>query len=292
MKSKNLPASGSKPVARPSGQFMPALRASLLVFLLFFPLTFLHLLVHEGGHALVNLALKIPKTSIYIHPFSFSGFSRPVADWNNVWMHLGGPILSVLLGVVLFTLFWKRRNYSNLLLMLFIAWTAYWEGTGFMDILGGGGDFSNVMRITGLPASLFIAIDLLLFIAGILLFVSLLPLFGLEPKNLNTLWALPLGMLAYALVGVGVANTLVPGSPIDLTYNLAGEIITSASFRPLLMSVSGLIFAILFVTLFRFLSRKLPAFLKTEGRPLSWRDLGWPAVVAAVSVLIGLVIIL
>ena len=273
-------------------RFTSALRSSLLVFFLFFPLTFMHLFVHESGHALVNLIYRIPNTSIYIHPFSFSGFSRPVLDWNNVWMHLGGPVLSVLLGVTLFILFWKRRKYSTLLLMMFIAWTAFWEGIGFMDILGGGGDFSNVMRITGLPAGLFIAIDLLLFVIGILLFVSLIPLFGLKPDNLNTLWALPLGMLVFALVGVGVANTFVAGSPIDVNYNLGKEIIKSASYRPLLMTCSGLLFALLYVTLYRVLVRKLPAFLKTEAISLTWKDLRWPAVVAILCVFIGLVLIL
>ena len=39
---------------------MPAIRPALRVFLLFFPLTLVHLLLHEGGHALVALFNQVP----------------------------------------------------------------------------------------------------------------------------------------------------------------------------------------------------------------------------------------
>jgi hypothetical protein len=272
-------------------RFTSAIRSALLVFLLFFPLTFLHLLVHEGGHALVNVFYKIPNTSIYIHPFSFSGFSRPMFDYHNAWSHLGGPTVSILVALILFIIFWRRRTFTNLLLLVFIAWTPFWEGMGFMDILGGTGDFFNVTRVTSLPVGMFFAIDLLLFITGIILFVSLMPLFGLKPKDLNALWVFPAGMGLFGLVGLAVAYAVVPVTPFAIQYKLVNEIQVSANFRPLLMAVAGLLFAGLYVTLYRAVCRKLPAALRTDIHLLTWRDLRWPANWALASVVIGLILI-
>jgi hypothetical protein len=282
----------SKAKPKGEGRFTTGLRTALLVFLLFFPLTFLHLLVHEGGHALVNLFYKIPNTGIFIHPFSFSGFSRPMFDYHNVWSHLGGPAVSILVVLILFLLFWKRRTFNYLLLLAYIAWTAFWEGMGFLDILGGGGDFFNVTRVTTLPVGMFFAIDLLLFITGIVLFVSLLPLFGLKEDDLTALWAFPLGMGLFGLVSFAMANILAPISPFAIQYDLVHEIQVSAGYRPVLMSAAGVLFAGFYVTLYRSICKKLPAFLRSEFRPLSWRDLRWPAELAAVSIILGLIIIL
>jgi hypothetical protein len=279
-------------LSKPESHFTSRVRSALLVFLLFFPLTFLHLLVHEGGHALVNLFYKTPHTSIFIHPFSFSGFSRPMFDYHNVWSHLGGPVVSLLVWLILFLLFWRRRTFSNLLLLVFIAWTAFWEGLGFLDILGGGGDFFNVIQITNLPEGIFFDFDLLLFIAGIVLLVSLLPLFGLAPEDKNALWVFPLGMGLFGLVSFAMANILAPISPFAIQYDLVKEILVSASFRPVLMAAAGLLFAGFYVTLYRAIRNKLPAFLRTETRPLAWRDLRVTAALAVVSILLGLIIIL
>ncbi len=282
----------SKTIASPGSRVTAGLRTALLVFLIFFPLTFVHLFVHEGGHALVSLYARVPHTSIYFHPFSFSGFSRPMYDYHNAWGHLGGPLISLLAALILFILFWKRRSFNHLLFVAFVAWTVFWEGTGFMDILGGTGDFFNVARVTNLPVGLFFGIDLLLFISGIVLFVSLLPLFGLKADDLNGLWALPLGMGLYGVLGLVLASILAPISPFAIRYDLVREIQLSAGFRPLLMTAAGLLFAGLYVTLYRAIRKKLPAFLRTECRPLEWRDLRVPAILAVLSIAAGLVIIL
>jgi hypothetical protein len=45
-------------------------KSILLLFLLLFPLTFMELILHEGGHALVHLPHGEPITIFYAHPFS------------------------------------------------------------------------------------------------------------------------------------------------------------------------------------------------------------------------------
>jgi hypothetical protein len=47
----------------------------------------------------------------------------------------------------------------------------------------------------------------------------------------------------------------------------------------------------LYVTLFRWVYPRLPAWLRTETVTLTWKDLRLPALLAAVSVILGLIII-
>jgi len=96
----------------------------------------------------------------------------------------------------------------------------------------------------------------------------------------------------YGVLGLVLASILAPISPFAIRYDLVREIQLSAGFRPLLMTAAGLLFAGLYVTLYRAIRKKLPAFLRTECRPLEWRDLRVPAILAVLSIAAGLVIIL
>jgi hypothetical protein len=274
-----------------SAGFMATLRASLRVFLLFFPMTLLHLFLHEGGHALVNLFYRIPHTVIFIHPFSFAGYSRPIFDFNNVWLHMGGTLSSMLVSLVLFISFWKRRNATSLLVVILFPWFALWEGLAFLMVLGKNGDYYNLSLVTGLPAGLFVLVGLILFLGGAFLFISLFPRLGLAHGDKNTLWAIPAGIGLYGLVSLGVAHWLVPGSPFLLQYDLVQEVLDTSLLQSLAMTAVGLLTAGLYVTLYRAVCPKLPAGWRVETKALAWRDLRWPAIVTVVSVLIGLAFI-
>ena len=82
----------------------------------------------------------------------------------------------------------------------------------------------------------------------------------------------------------------MPGSPIDLEYFLGREIIFSANSFVFPMII-GIVLAVLYVTLFRKLYPRLPAWLRTETVSLTWKDLRLPGILWAVSVIIGLIII-
>ncbi len=71
---------------RPSFTLVATLRSTLLVFLLFFPVTFMHLFLHEAGHALVHLIEGDPVHFLYAHPFSFVGYVRPGGDYYSIWV--------------------------------------------------------------------------------------------------------------------------------------------------------------------------------------------------------------
>jgi hypothetical protein len=252
----------------------------------------LFLFLHEGGHALVALIYGTSHMGIFIHPFSFAGFSRPPFDFDIILAHMGGTISSILVSLILFITLWKRRNYVNLFPVILIPWITLVEGFNLLLVLMKTGDFYNVSQITGLPASLFILIGVLLFLSGLMLFVSLFPRLGLGPENLHALWAIPVGMGLYGLAGMGAATWLVPASPFLLKYNLVQETLNSANLQLFALPAIGLLTAGLYVSLYRAVYKKLPASLRTETVQLTWRDLRWPVIGAAVSIVIGLVFIL
>lgn len=281
-----------KTPSKPQSRSTAALLAVLRLFLLFFPLTLMHLFLHEGGHDLVALINRTSHTGIFIHPFSFAGYSRPIFDFNNVWFQMGGTISAVLVSLILFIILWKRRNSTNLLPVILFPWFALWEGLAFILVLGKNGDYYNVSQVSGLPAGLFVLAGVVLFFGGAFLFMSLFPRLGLAPENKNALWAVPAGIALYGLVSLGAAYALAPASPFLLQYDLVQEVLDTAHLQPVAMTAVGLITAGLYVTLYRAVYKKLPAGWRTETRVLTWRDLRGPAILAAISIVIGLVIIL
>jgi hypothetical protein len=257
---------------RESSKLASAVKSTALLFLILFPMSFLHAIVHEGGHAVVNLIYRIPDTTIYVHPFSFSGYSRPIVDMGNIgnaWSDAAGPIAGVLIPLVIFVPLWKRRSTANLLLVMFFPWSVLGEGLNGSAILLHTGDFFNLAQGTTLPAIFFMIISIILLIIGIFFTVSIFPLLGLKPDDLNALWVLPIGMLLWALPGFGIAHWIVPGSPIDVQYHLATEIIQSANLELPMMAVIGIVLALIYVTLYRGVYRKLPASLRTETKELA-----------------------
>jgi hypothetical protein len=278
-----------------SSGFAFAVKSTILLFLILFPVTFLHTIVHEGGHALVNLIYKIPNTSIYVHPLSFSGYSRPFVDLGivgNAWSDAAGPLAGALLPLAISIPLWKRRSVTTLPLVMLLPWAMLSEGLNGSTIFIHNGDFYNIVQGTTLPAVFFMIISIILLVIGIFFTLSLLPIFGLKPESRNNLWVLPIGMLLWALPGFGIAHWLVPGSPIDVQYHLATEIIQVANLQLPIMVAVGMVLALIYMTLFRGIYRKLPASLHMETKELAWHDLRWLAVWSVVSVVLGLIIIL
>jgi len=247
---------------------------------------------HEGGHALFNLSKGLPVTLFYAHPFSFVGFIRPMVDYYNVWQHLSGIVVEVLVSILIFIILWKHRSFYTLPFLLVFPWSATYNGIGdVLDILGKSGDYYNIMRITGLTATGFYFQSIILAVVGIFFFISLLPLLDLAPEDKKSLVVLPAGMLIYAAFGVLIAHLVVPGTPVDIQNHLAGEIIASATLRPLLMATIGLLLAVIYITLYRRIYKRLPAWLRVEKANLSWKDLWFPGLLFVVSTLVGLLMI-
>jgi len=276
-----------------SDLLVSTLQSTLLIFLLFFPVTFMSMFLHEAGHALANLNQGVPVHFLYAHPFSFVGYVRPMADYNNVWVHASGTVFELLVSGVIFVLLWKHRSFYTLPFLMVFPWVALYDGMGgIFDILGHTGDYHNILTITGWTPVGFYIMSPILIIFGIFFLISLFPLLGLMPQDRKSLFVLPAGMLLFTAFGLPVAYYLVPGSPIDVQYHVAHEIILSAYYRPIFMGSIGILLALIYTTLYRSLYRRIPAGLRTEVVSLSWREFWYPGLLFIISMILGLMVIL
>jgi hypothetical protein len=99
-------------------------------------------------------------------------------------------------------------------------------------------------------------------------------------------------MFLVSMLSFLVAYVFVPGSPIDRAYSVGPEILLSANLSVLLYPIVGLFLAVLYVTLFRKLRPRMPAWLRTGAINLSWKDLRLPGIWWAVSMVIGLIVVI
>ena len=266
---------------------LPALRSALLLFCLLLLFRFIQLFLHEGGHSLYLVFRGVPFT-LYIHPFTLSGYSRPAID-NSIWKDIFGSATALPLSFFLSLLFWKRRSLALLPLVMLFPYVALLHD-GF-NVFGLEGDFWNLVQTNGLSPIPFYVLGALIIIVGLISMFSLLPLLGLDPKDKRSLFVFPAALFLQSAFSFLVAYLFVPGSPIDREYFLGQEIIAEANaFIP--QTVIGLILAVLYLTLYRKIAIRLPAWLRTETVALTWKDLRLPALLAAVSVVIGLIIII
>jgi hypothetical protein len=264
------------------------IRSTLLLFLLAFPVYFMLLVLHEGGHALHTLVMGGSVSLFYVHPFPMAGFALPPFDWKNVWFHAAGPALVLLVTLLIFILCWRRRSVLLLPLVMLFPWAALMHGIVILMVMD---DFNNIVQLTGLSPIIFQVTGLILISVGIFLFVSLFPLLGLAPKDLRSLIVVPAAFLLWALVGLIAGYLFVPGSPADVVFGLGEEILTTAKISPALYVIFGGILAGIYVTLYRWVYPRLPVWLRTETVSLAWKDLRFPAMLAAVSVMLGVIII-
>jgi len=266
-----------------------AFRSILFLFCSLFPISFFGAILHEGGHALAVMMWGGTIYRYYVHPFSFSGF---VANNTEVLFALNGFLpyaLPVLLPLTIFILLWKRRSIATFPLLLLFPHLALVES---LQLISLDHDVQNMMQPTELPGLLFIGIGVILLIFGTAFYISLFPLIGLEPDNRKTLLVVPIALFIYSALGMLVAYSLVPGSAADLNY-LRGYFILRASNQAfILFPFIGMILAAIYVTFYSRIHLKLPAWLQTETVNLSWKDLRIPALLAVISVILGLTIII
>lgn len=270
---------------RPADRLM-ALRSVILIFFVFMLLRFLQLVLHEGGHSLIPFVSGVPVT-LYVHPFFFSGFSRPAID-SILSKDIMGSATAIPIGL-LFTLpLWKRRSLALFPGAMLFPYIALNDG---FNVMGLGGDFRNLVQATGLPAVLFLIVGAVIACIGLISVFSLLPLAGLDPRDNRALFVLPAATFLWGALSFLVALLFVPGSPIDLEYFAGREIMLSANSF-IFLGIFGAVLAALYVTLFRKLYARLPSWLRTETVNLTWKDLRLPGLLWAASVGIGLIIVI
>lgn len=264
----------------------PTILSILLLLCVLILMQFVGSIIHEGGHALAGLIVAGIFETLYVHPFAFMGFSRPIID--NAWVHAGGYITTLSVTFIISALFWKRRSVANLPFVMFFPSVAFTNGI-FIPLLIG--DTANILRLTGLPAMLFIVLGLALFCVGLLSFPTLFPLLGLNPTDRKSILILPTAFYSLGAISMIVAYVFVPGSYIDSRYLLGMEILQSANNLAIFPPILGALLAVFYLTLFRKIQPKLPAWLHTETVALTWKHLCLPATLAVISLILGLIII-
>jgi hypothetical protein len=274
-----------------SSVIISAVRSILLLTFSFTLRSLLGSFLHEGGHALWNLIHGTTVTRFVVHPFSFSGYVRPLGEYS-LWANLFPTILDVSVSLLIFVLLWKYRSVSNLPILMLFPFGAINYSIVILDsLVSATGDFYHVMQITGLPPVVFFATSLLLAGLGIFFFISLFPLLGLAPEDRKTLFVLPAGLCLWGMLGVSVAYLFVPVSRVVQDDSMAYDILRSVNAFPLLVMFLGLILAAIYVTFYRRLYRRFPAGLRTDTVSLTWRDLKNPGLLFAISVILGLIAI-
>ena len=293
---KFTPAADVESVKKIPAEYTSTLRSILVLFFILFPLEFMNLILHEGGHALSYLALGAKITSIttlYVHPFEFAGYVRPIQFWNNPWSHVAGYTVSILASLFIFILLWRRRSASNLPLVMLFPFVTLTAGIEAIEIMmTRTGDFYNILFLTGLPPTLFYVIGSILLVVGVFFLVSLLPIFGLALGDWRSLLVVPTALLMWKILSIIVANHFVPGSSIDVQYNLGREILMGVNSSPIFEVIIGVVLSMAYILLYRCAYRRLPSGLKTEKVNLTWRSLRGPILLCVISMIIGLIFIL
>jgi hypothetical protein len=265
---------------------LPVLQSTLLLTCLLFLLRFMGLILHEGGHALY-LLVRGAGITLYVHPFALAGYARPMIDFS-VWTHVSGTAVALPASLLISLPFWKRRSLSTLPFLMLFPWVAFNDG---MYMLQRQGDYHILMQVTGLPGIVFIGLGALIAGVGLVLLFSLLPLLGLSPRDRKSLLVLPTAMLLWAFSSMLVAHLIVPSSPFAIKYSLVREIV-SGTDPYYVNAITGVLLAVLYLTLYRWVRPRLPAGLRMESISLTWSDLRLPALLFVISVILGLAVIL
>lgn len=283
-----LPLPGVPPNKNIRGELSVLLKSTLLMFLLIFPITLMELILHEGGHALDHLAHGVPIEIFYVHPFSFNGYVRPFSDLNTVWRHASGVVISLSLSLIIFLVYWRLRSISTLPLLMLFPWIALKAGFGVINLAFHSGDYYNIVKITNLPEGLFYSLGFFFFFLGLFFLISLFPMIGLAPGDIKTLIVLPASLLLWTSVSVMVAHLTVPGSPIDIQFQLKNEILASATSSIKIGAILGLFIATVYVTVFRKVYARLPVSMRIEKVSLGWRNMLKPTFLFIFSLILGL----
>ncbi len=269
--------------------FGASARALLLFFCMLFSLRFWLLLFHEGGHALPDLIAGNVIEVLYAHPFTFGGLVTPTSD--TVISAAAGPVMMALVPLLLFILIWKHRSVALLPLVMLFPWAAMEAGVNGFQI-GQTGDYYNIIRLTGLPEAVIVIPCLVLFVIGAFFFLLLMPLLGLGPKDWRGLLVLPAAVLLWTGVSIFVACLVVPGSPLESAHPAGASILQMGSGIGPVDVLLMLLLGGSYLTLYRLIHPRLPSWLKSETVRLTWKDLRLPALLAAVSMILGLIIII
>ena len=161
------------------------------LLLLFFSFTFANyacVALHEIGHVLAIFIGGVNNVKLFIHPY-LSSYVR----WSAIpeligYIDAAGPLFNIAMSVILFLALYRIRRPMLLPFLLMAPISMFQEGlNSMMQVFLGspGTDSMNIIK-SGVPLLAVLFLSIVFFIAGILLFTSLLEMFAI--KNEHPFW--------------------------------------------------------------------------------------------------------
>jgi hypothetical protein len=163
--------------------------------------------LHETGHYLASTILGVPVRGIVLHPFG-QDYNIYLGDLSvalgtpvrRAFEAFSGPFFTVLIGVMVSLLLWRRRVPVLLPLLMVGSTSLLIESVGIiLEITdpNPSADWSRVMQ-SGIPAGILWLLAVVMLIAGCLWMLQLLPLAGIRSQD--PLWR----KLVVFLAGISV----------------------------------------------------------------------------------------
>lgn len=201
-------------------------------------------IVHEFGHAVADWICGIPISNIHviIHPF-FSphmDIEGGIPDSMIGWPDAAGPLANVTIGLIIFTISWKKRTPFTFPLLLWGPLACVQEGISQIMTLSDHGSDAARMIAAGFPEPLLIVISILLILTGIFLFGLVFPVAGISMTThfFKRLGIITAGMIPYGLLTLLISVLAGPNQQdISRSYNIIGgfaiiAVIVAAAYSP------------------------------------------------------------
>ncbi|MBN1963201.1 MAG: hypothetical protein JW910_01055 [Anaerolineae bacterium] len=248
-------------------------RSSLLLFGAYAFAYSVLITVHELGHALVLRAFGVTDVKVVLHPFTGSRTIWDATDEFIGTVDAAGPLAAILVGTIVTAVFWVWRRPVLMPFLLFAPVAYLTEGlSNFMQVaLRSPGSDALRMIAAGVPESALIVFTVVIFLAGIVVLLLLLPLLNLSPaagfweKALTLAGGLGGFMLLRVVYGLLVDDQALSRNGPQLAFALLMGVLLAALFRPA----------------YRLLGR----LARTAVMPVEW-PASWVAVILGVGVVV------
>jgi hypothetical protein len=177
----------------------------------------LNIVLHEGAHAFTAFALGVPST---LFNFSVNTDGASASDGTRALIGIAGPVMSLIIGMVCFCLYRRKRESAGGLPLLYLA--TFGATIFFGNLMSAAfvGDFSTVASALDLPMAMRYSVSVIgaVAVAGIL-FLTGRELTRWTPAHLDRV------ARAASIIGlpvlVGTALVVLVNQPLSSAFVVA-----------------------------------------------------------------------
>ena len=156
------------------------------------------------------------------------------------WPDAAGPVANVAIGLILFSILWKKRTPLTFPLLLWGPLACVQEGIGQVMTLSDHGSDAARIIAAGFPEPLLILVSILFILVGIFLFALIFPVSGIsrdfsffKRSGIIAAGMIPYGLLTLLISILASSNQ----SDISRSYNIIGgfaiiSVIVAVAYSP------------------------------------------------------------